>query len=207
MGESQRLVLKFKEETSVVAFQLQFAWTSDPSAAYINKVERLTDKGELCRKLVAKRLFLCSVWKAPLTPWPLSEITQCHCHRGHSPTSSLWPMTAHSGGLYPHCERSECATLSTDCSVTWNTLYGWREALRAGLRNTFGMWKKTIRQQWKCCCLKDKDVENVAGFYQRDGCTNYHWGTASQRQLNICFNLMWFPLQQIIDSFFLSLMY
>lgn len=52
------------------ALQLQFAWTSDPFAANINKVERLTDKGELCRKPVAELCYFVGSGRplSPLTP-------------------------------------------------------------------------------------------------------------------------------------------
>lgn len=101
------------------ALQPQFLWTSNPSAANINKVERLTDKEELCRKPVAELCFFVVYGRplSPLTPWPLSEIMQCHCHRGHSPASSLWPMTAHGGGLHLHVGWGECARVIRAATV------------------------------------------------------------------------------------------
>lgn len=144
-------------------FQLQFVWTSDPFAAYINKAEGLTDKERPCRKLAAEHLLLCSVRKPPpshLSPLdPPSEIVQCHCHRGHSPTSSAEPMPADGGNLCPHGKRGGCDWLTvSDTNKTHShklTIIFCFDSLAASLMQ--GNVLKENGYLVKCCHFLSKD--------------------------------------------------
>lgn len=142
-------LLKLKDKTlageqRLRAFRLQFAWTSDLFTADINKTECLADKREPCRKRMVNCFSVVSANPlSPLTPWPLSEIMQCHCHKSHSPTSPLWPMTVHSGRLNPQGERGECTSMTQALTIHKPQSMG-------GEEHCGQVWKW---HQLMCCCL------------------------------------------------------
>lgn len=130
---------------SLSARWLQFAWTCDPAPAYINTVERLTDTGGLCRKLVDSRLFLTSVWTDPLTSHPVTPVRDNARSRPRRPLPPPRPCNqwkAGGGGLRARGEGGECGTAVEVVQLPKRRCWGSSGAPRAGFKTHIWHVKK-----------------------------------------------------------------